>query len=482
MVLRKKITLWFSLLIVGITGFSIFIITDAAITQFKRDFSEKIRFSSEHIKNGLIALMLEGKGKDFQGYLESEIIGDIKSIRLVRDDGLIIGSSNSSEVNTFLPEDSLERLKSRAYIVQEEKFNFMEEDTLGGIHSIYIPLYNEIPCQRCHADNKKIRAILGIDMGSMKYFEAVSRIKRNAFFYFIIAISLSAGIIWLFTGIIFEKPINEITRVIDDIKKGELKSRILLNRADEIGDLARGLNDLISDLERTKRDFELCHIAEMKRVEQMATLGELASAIAHEIRNPLAGISGAIQVLSEEFPESDSRQPIIKEILKEVERLDRSVKDLLLFAKAPEPVLRSVPAKTVLERLIRFIEPQAKRNNVIIDILVPEVEELYVDPDQIHQAFFNIAQSSIQNMPQGGTLKIEMKTQERVKIISFSDTGSGIPPDEVKLLFKPFYTRPSGISSVGLTISRGIIERHGGKIEVDSIMGRGTTFNVYLPV
>ncbi|MFN3739722.1 MAG: hypothetical protein ACK4TF_03485 [Thermodesulfovibrionales bacterium] len=184
MVLRKKITLWLSLIIVGITGFSIFIITDAAITQFKKDFSEKVRFSSEHIKNGLIALMLEGKGKDFQGYIQSEIIGDIKSIRLIRDDGLIIGSSNPSEVNTILPEDRFERIKSRAYIVQEEKFNFIEEDTLaGGIHSIYIPLYNEIPCQKCHTDNKKIRAILGIDAGSMKYFEAVSRIKRNAFFY-----------------------------------------------------------------------------------------------------------------------------------------------------------------------------------------------------------------------------------------------------------------------------------------------------------
>ncbi len=480
--LRKKITLWLSLLIVGITGFSIFIITDAAITQFKRDFSEKVRLSSEHIKNGLIALMLEGKGKDFQEYLESEIIGDIKSIRLIRDDGLIIASSSPSEINTVLPEDRFERLKSRAYSVQKENFNFMEEDTVAvGTHSIYIPLYNEIPCQRCHTDNKKIRAILGIDAGSMKYFEAVSRIKRNAFFYFIIIISLSAGIIWLFTGIVFEKPMNEIIRVIDDIKKGELRSRILLDRTDEIGNLASGVNDLISYLERTKRDFELCHFAEMKRVEQMATLSELASAIAHEIRNPLAGISGAIQVLSEEFPESDPRQPIIKEILKEVERLDGSVKDLLLFAKAPEPVLRHVPAKVVFERLMRFIEPQAKRNNVSIDILIPE-EELYVDPDQIHQAFFNIAQSSIQNMPHGGTLKIEMKTQERVQIISFSDTGSGIPPDEVKLLFKPFYTRSSGISSLGLAISRGIIEKHGGKIEVDSIMGRGTTFNIYLPV
>ncbi|MFN3739721.1 MAG: HAMP domain-containing protein, partial [Thermodesulfovibrionales bacterium] len=102
--------------------------------------------------------------------------------------------------------------------------------------------------------------------------------EKCLFLFIIIIIFLSAGIIWLLTGIVFEKPINEIIRVIDDIKKGELKSRILLDRGDEIGTLASGLNDLISNLERTKRDFELCHFAEMRRVEQMATLGELASA------------------------------------------------------------------------------------------------------------------------------------------------------------------------------------------------------------
>lgn len=82
-------------------------LADSVLSQFKRDFSERIRFSLEHIKNGLVALMLEGKGRDFQSYLESELIGDVKSIRLLRDDGLIIGSSNPAEVNTFYPEDKI---------------------------------------------------------------------------------------------------------------------------------------------------------------------------------------------------------------------------------------------------------------------------------------------------------------------------------------------------------------------------------------
>lgn len=423
--------------------------------------------------------MLEGKGKDFQGYLESELIGDIKSIRLLRDDGLIIGSSNPAEVNTIYPREKI-------HLSIDESTNrflgFLEEaPAVTGTDLIYIPLYNEAPCQRCHGDDKKIRAILAIEISPLRYFESASMFKKKAFLYFIAVLASSTGLIWLLYGILFERPVKNIIKTLEDIRRGDLKARVITKRADEIGDMARGLNDLITDLERTKKDFELCHLAEMRMVEQMATLGELASAIAHEIRNPLAGISGAVQVLSEEFPASDPRQPIIKEILNEVERLDRSVKDLLMFAKTPEPSLKHVPAKFIFNRLARFIEPQVKKSNVNLVLNIPEEEELYVDPDQMHQAFFNIAQSLIQNMPQGGTLKIEMSAQEKFQVISFSDTGHGIPSDEVKLLFKPFYVRPSASSSLGLTISRGIIEKHGGKIDVDSIIGKGTVFHVYLP-
>lgn len=207
----------------------------------------------------------------------------------------------------------------------------------------------------------KIRAILEIEISSGDYSESVSRIKRNTLLYFIISIALSTGIIWLFAGSFFEKPLRDFLKTLESVKRGDLKARVSLERFDEIGDMARGINDLISDLERIKKDFELCHLDEMRRMEQMATLGELASAIAHEIRNPLAGISGAVQELSEEFPASDPRQPIIKEIINEVERLDRSIKDLLIFAKTPELSLKHISAKFILEKLSRFIEPQAKR-------------------------------------------------------------------------------------------------------------------------
>jgi signal transduction histidine kinase len=474
--LKKKFSLLFFSLFAILLAISFYTLLNEEIRFTRIGFLERISLSSEHIKNGMVALMLEGKGRDFQHYLSQEARGDIKTIRLIRDDGVIIGSSNPQEVGQQF---SLEGLRlSELNDVRKEI-----EDFQKGASSFYIPLFNEMPCQRCHKDNKQIRAILAIDVSSAKYISTISGIKQRGIFYFITILIISFPFIWLFTGLFIEKPFKDILRVINAVIAHDLTMRVATDRDDELGQLGRGLNNILSELERTKRDFELCHLSEMRRVQEMATLGELASAVAHEIRNPLAGISGAIQVLSEDFPESDPRQSIIKEILKEVERLERSIKDLLVFARTPEPLLKHVPAKLIFERLIRFIEPQALKNNVSVKMdLSSEVDEIYVDVEQIHQAFFNIAQYSIQNMPEGGNLTIVVKKINKEYAISFSDTGQGIHPDEIKFLFKPFYSRGFGITSLGLTISRGIIERHGGRVEVESIIGKGTTFTVYLPI
>ncbi len=475
MALKKKLPLLIFCLFAILFAIFFYALLNEEIRIIRIGFTERINRSTEHIRNGMVALMLEGKGSDFQYYLSQEAKGDIMTIRLIRDDGVIIGSSNPQETGQQFS------LKGLGFIELDDIKKNVEEFQKGTV-SFNIPLFNEMPCQRCHKDDKQIRAILAIDISSAKYTEAISGIKQRGIFYFIAVLILTFPLIWLFTGFFIEKPLKDILRVINAANARDLKMRVATERDDEIGQIGRGLNNILSELERIKRDFELCHLTEMRRVQEMATLGELASAVAHEIRNPLAGISGALQVLSEDFPESDPRQTIIKEVLKEVERLEQSIKNLLVFARTPEPSFKPVSARLTLERLIRCIEPQATENNVSVKMdLSSEVDEIYVDVEQFHQALFNIAQSSIQNMPAGGILTIVMKKINKEYAISFSDTGQGIHPDEMKFLFKPFNARGFG-TSLGLAISRGIIERHGGRIEVESTIGKGTTFTIYLPL
>lgn len=480
--MRKKLTLYFSFSFGIPLGLCIYLLTVNMIRNAEGDFTERTTFFSEHIKNGMVALMLEGKGRDFQQFIDSELIGDVKSIRLLRDDGFIIGSSSPGEVGSYIPSERFENMKAQIWQDRSIRFKLLDDRTYeGGVRAVIIPLWNDMPCQKCHSGGERIRAILAVEISASRYLQILSKIKMEAILYFLVILTVSTLVMWFFAGIVIEKPLNNMLKSIRRMRR-DLMERIYMVRDDELGEIAKGINEIMSELEKTKKDFETCHLAEIRRVEQMATLGELASAVAHEIRNPLAGISGAIQVLSEEFSDADPRQPIIKEILKEVERLDRSVKDLLMFARTPEPSKRNISIQFLIDRLMRFIDPQAKKNGVSVQTsIAPGIDEIYVDPEQIHQAFYNIAHTSIQNMPGGGTLTITIRKEKDECIISFSDTGQGIPQDEIKLLFKPFYARHSGIGSLGLTISRGIIERHGGSVEVESIVGRGTTFTVRLP-
>jgi signal transduction histidine kinase len=223
----------------------------------------------------------------------------------------------------------------------------------------------------------------------------------------------------------------------------------------------------------------------MQKVEKMANIGELAAAIAHEIKNPIAGISGAIQVLSEEFPDGDDRKEIINEVLAEIGRLDKTVRDLLSFAKPPEPSLVRTPVAPLIERSMRLISAQAKKQGVEVDAAsMAQDAEVNIDPEQMQQVLINIMMNALHSMSAGGkiTLATQVDKEKNELEISISDTGNGISQDELKNIFKPFYTTKHTGTGLGLSISKNIVESHGGSIIVESRVGVGSTFAITLPM
>lgn len=205
-----------------------------------------------------------------------------------------------------------------------------------------------------------------------------------------------------------------------------------------------------------------------------ATIGEIASSIAHEIKNPLAGISGAIQVLEEEFPEDDGRGEIVRQVLSEIERLDTSIKDLLSYARPARPDLMVIPAMELVESAVKQFTIRAK--NTGIDVNISRADDsamLNADPEQLRQALCKIMAFSVRTMPSGGTITFDVTSlpDKGYVEITLSDTGEGLDEDVIKNLFSPF--RTSRVSGVGLSmaISRTIITNHGGEIEVENSLG-----------
>lgn len=233
---------------------------------------------------------------------------------------------------------------------------------------------------------------------------------------------------------------------------------------------------------------------QIMKAEKLATRGQLAAGVAHEINNPLGGISNCLKLISTKINKPNPKPKDFKDSIKylrtseqELNRCIKIIRNFLSFSKRPNlnPVVTNI--NNVISELIALIEPQAKAQNIMISKeLKSDLPQLMVDAQQLHQALMNIILNSLGAMPQGGKLKVRSgydQRDEAVKI-EITDTGYGIPEENLPHLFEPFFSsKPEGKGTgLGLSIVYEIIDEHNGSIELESEVGKGTTFIVKLPI
>jgi two-component system, NtrC family, sensor histidine kinase AtoS len=227
----------------------------------------------------------------------------------------------------------------------------------------------------------------------------------------------------------------------------------------------------------------------IQRAEQIRSSAELATGMAHEIKNPLAGIKLSIQMLLEEQQLSEDNQTVIKKVIDEIKRIEQLMKGLLNFAKPPKPHLANTDVQEVLESVTALIlhdRPSLREGAGSIHlqkVFGPRVPTTLADPMQLKQVFMNLFLNAVDAMPNGGTitLKTSFDTTSRNIFIDISDTGSGINESVLPEIFKPFYTtKPKG-TGLGLAISKRLIEEHGGTIHFENNIDQGATVRIGLP-
>jgi PAS domain S-box-containing protein len=230
---------------------------------------------------------------------------------------------------------------------------------------------------------------------------------------------------------------------------------------------------------------------EILRMDRLVSLGKLASGIAHELRNPLAGIKTTAQALGEELSRDDPRREYLSRITKEIDRLNELLKTFFSFAKPQKLNLVHCEIKAIINEIIPFlIKEIAEKGIRFIETYHPQLPKIKVDKNQMHQVFLNLFLNAIQAMPNGGELKIQVNPvisssldgpKKNFIQIVVSDTGIGIPTNIVQKIFDPFFTtKPRGIG-LGLSITYQIIKKHGGTIKVESKLEKGTSFVINLP-
>lgn len=336
---------------------------------------------------------------------------------------------------------------------------------------------------------------VGVTLPMTEFFKHIQSIKKTTITLVVVAMLLCSMLSYLLTLTIVN-PLKELRQGIERVSSGNLDYHVDPPHLDIADALASSFNRMAASLKKSREELKRTYI-ELAEKEKMAALGQMTASIAHELKNPLGVILGSAQVVANTRRPLPMREEAALFIVAEVERLDKTLKAFLAFSKPAPPNFSLVDLVQLLDETLAATEAQMAANGIQVEKSFPGGQiHCLADKDQIRQVFWNILINAEQAMPNGGRLTIEADcrigpnkeaglygTDPAVDpihemVIKISDSGSGIPIEQSEKIFEPFVSFRNGGIGLGLSIVYQILKLHRAKIEVDSQMGRGTTFTL----
>jgi signal transduction histidine kinase len=433
--------------------------------------------------------MLEGKHRRLDRLLRVSLLDtEIKNVMILKKDGTISRSSHSEPGMAVFP---MHRLTIMPGEDSGGFFSTKEGDSLYLFMAA--PLDNLPSCYGCHKDPETVQGYFAVKV-MMNDLKDISKQHRDTNIAMTTLTFSGVGLVmFLAISLLIVRPIRHIQlhlrhieSEVQSIEPGtspQLAKLTLFSGTSEIVELTSGFNDLISRLNTANRQVEEMHKTELQQADHLATAGEMAASIAHEIKNPLAGILGAIQVLDSEIPAGDSRKEVMEEIVVQLERMNHAVNDLLSYARPSPPLFEDVNIQEIIEKTLSLLSHQVRGGRItIVREFLAEPVKVRADRKMIQQLVWNIALNGIQAMESGGVLTVSMTRQPSILLIEIRDTGRGIPEEHRARVFKPFFTTKHKGTGLGLAISRRIAEQHHGTLELKRIVDEGTVVLIQLPI
>ncbi|MGA7423531.1 MAG: ATP-binding protein [Candidatus Sulfotelmatobacter sp.] len=442
-------------------------------------------------------------------------------VRILDQEGRISYSTDSGEVNHVLDKSAEAcygchvRSQPLTRLNRPDRFRIYRNAGGQRVLGIITPIENQASCSNaeCHA-HPATQQVLGVLDTNLSLAQADSQLRVSSarmLSYTAGAMLLVVLFSWLFVWRVVARPINALENGTEHLARGELGYQIEVRSQDEVGDLAHSFNDMSLQLraaneqimtwaktledrvdEKTK-ELRSAH-DHVLHVEKMASLGKMAAVVAHEVNNPLSGILTYAKLLRKWVASGqagndkrDEAMECLELIATESRRCGELIKNLLSLSRSAPMNLQSVDLHEVINRSLLLVRHQLEHAGIDLQLKLEEdMPRLHCDAAQIEQVLLALIMNAIDAMPRGGNLWIAtlLNHDETEISIEVRDDGAGIAPDVLPQIFEPFMTTKEHGRGVGLglAISRGIVERHNGRIEVESHLGKGTTFTLTLPV
>ena len=415
----------------------------------------------------------------------------LEKIRIFNKLGEIIYSTDKNEISHMVDKKAESCFACHAIDAPLEKLTIPERTRIftsnNGQKSLGIinPIYNEPSCWQsdCHV-HKKSQTVLGVLDVTMSLSEVEQQIRANRAKVIMFALSAIIAIsllLWILVQKLVGKPVEQLLKATKIVANGDLEYKINIDKTDELGLLGQSFNDMTSKLVTAQRH--------LYQSDKLASLGRLTSGIAHEINNPLTGVLSYSSLLLKRDELDSEVKKDLELIVRETKRCREIVKRLLDFARQEPPKKTDVDINKVINQTISLLENQFKISDISIKIkLADDLPAIGADANQIQQVLMNLFVNATDAIGKKGgeiyvsTSREKISGQEGIAI-KVTDFGCGIPRENLTKIFEPFYTtKGQNGTGLGLAVVWGIMEKHDGKIEVESDVGGGTTFTLYLPV
>ncbi len=430
----------------------------------------------------------------------------IEKIRIFNKEGEIIYSSAKEEIGEFVDKQAESCYACHAVDQPLEKLSITErtriferkDSSLSGVRAapppsgqagktlgIINPIYNEPSCWQasCHAHEagQKVLGVLDVTMSLDEVEAQIAANEMRMVMFAISAIIFISLILWFFVQRLVGKPVRQLVSATNAVACGDLNYKIPNHKKDELGQLAKSFNEMTRKLADAQR--------QLIQSDKLASLGRLAAGVAHEINNPLTGVLTYSSFLLKRANGNADMKNDLEVIVRETKRCRQIVKGLLDFARQVPVQKTQVAIPAVIDHVLTIIENQLRLKKAHVKKeIAANLPAIHADANQMEQVFMNLLVNAADAVEsEGGEIVVaadrrQVQGKEFLEV-KISDNGCGIPREDLTKIFEPFYsTKGQKGTGLGLAVVWGIIEKHGGKITVESENGKGTTFTVRLPI
>ena len=491
-----------TLAIVGVAGLILALLSAMETRAHRRYMTEAaVRGADlfgDTIRSSTHEHMLDGR-KD-AAYRIMRTIGaqeGIERVRIFNKEGRVTFSTDAAEIGRLVDKRAeacdLCHATDRP-LVRPQQTSRARIYRQGGhrVVGMVTPLYNQPSCSTaaCHAHSasQRVLGVVDVSVSLQEADEDIAQEARQTLALSLLAILGLAGVAGLSIEGLVARPVRQMVEATRRVAEGDLSGAVPVSSRDELGQLANDFNRMREALVRAEQELRGRAEAQVARAEKLASLGRISASIAHEINNPLTGILTFAKLLIRDL-ETRPLDDALKEqglrqlrlVERETERCTAIVRSLLEFARQRPLHLKPVSASAVVEEALSLVGHQLELKGLALDRALQVVPEVQGDAGQLRQAVVNLVLNACDATPSGGRIRLTTRADDGGALIEVSDTGAGIAPEDQSRIFDPFFSTKEKGTGLGLSVVYGIVEHHGGRIEVESEPGRGTTFRIRLP-